>query len=300
MPARQGRTHAPRDDTERPIRVTALPLLAPSRPYSLFTREERHFAAVLFHLLCLPGNAQAMLDAFDTGWSFDDAQGGVYFEYSYLRDHWNALGHGNTTMAEANPRRRDVLAAVLRAFGAGDALLGRVEGATVAELNGLFIANPSKEQVQSPANWQVARFAAAGSGLESRDIAAAARVKWAFRIKPDLVVQPCNGRALCLELKFESGEASYPSKGAERLLLKPHMGLVRQSDLQRDMLQLVFGAANTRCGFITQGGGGKVAAPGGLIHRSWEEVLGRLTCPPVMPRFVRDALRLCRAAPLSG
>lgn len=274
-----------------------VPVLDPDWPYFLFTREERHFAAVLFHLLCLPGNAQALLDAFGTGWTFDDTEGGVYFEYSYLRDRWHTLGQDGTPMDATNQARCAMLSAVLRGFGASGSLLARVAGDGVAALNGRFIAKPSITQVQSPANWQVARFAAAGGSLSSPDIAAAARTKWAFRIKPDLLVQPRLGRALCLELKFGSGEGSYPAKGTERALLRPHMTEpVRQTELQRDMLGLVFGAGNLCCGFITRNGS---ADADGLRRRPWPEVLRRLHRPAGMPRFLRDALRLCEAGPPS-
>ncbi len=165
-----------------------------SKPYFLFNREERHLAAVLFHLLCLGDNLARLIRSRHPDWKVLPNECGVYYDYSFLRDVWHNLGRGEA----ANAKKCAVLQSMLERFGATPGLLGRIDGAKALELNQLFIARPSVDHVQSPANWQLARLASREVAFEREDVLAACRLKWAFKSKPDLVVQPSADRALCL------------------------------------------------------------------------------------------------------
>jgi hypothetical protein len=281
------------------------PLLDPERPYCLFNREERHLAGVLFHLLCLGGNAKRLCSRLRPDWPARDDELGVYLEYSYLRDVWGAIGRGGP---EANTRKRKILRTMLADFGGRPELLAALDQPTeVREFNHLFVRHPSKTDVQSPATWQLGTFGADGSGFAPEDLLALCKLKWAFRAKPDVVVQPSLGRAICLELKLESGEAAYPAAGAKIRLLRER-GLydkrlagtplpMRQTALQRLAMEHLFGTGNVEMVFVTRRGSGGVE-PGPSsgeepLSLSWGSLLGLLEVPAGLPRFVQAAIDLC-------
>jgi len=280
-------------------------LLDQERPYFLFNREERHLAGVLFHLLCVRGNAKRLCSQLRPDWPARDDEIGVYLEYSYLRDVWDAIERKGP---EANTRKRKSLRTMLEAFGGRPELLAALDQTMeVREFNHLFVRNPSKTDVQSPATWQLGTFGADGSGFAPEDLLALCKLKWAFRVKPDVVVQPSLGRAICLELKLESGEATYPSAGAEIRLLRER-GLydkrlagtrlpMRQTTLQRLAMEHLFGTGNVEMVYVTRRGQG-VAEPGSSrgeepLCLSWGSLLGLLEVPAGLPRFVQAAIDLC-------
>ena len=265
-----------------------------STPYFCFNREERHLAAVLFHLLCLGDNIERLIQSRGLGrdWEVMLEECGVYFEYSFLRDAWHRLGTGE----EANAAKREIIRCKLEGFGATESLLGRIDAAETRELNGMFIGHPSAVHVQSPANWQLARFGPCEAGLERENVLAACKLKWAFKAKPDIVVQPSLQRALCLELKLESGEGSYPTDGTEKLILKKR-GLyepgkeklppIRQTALQRLMMEDLFGPDRVSVLLVTRNGPEDNDAEAAV---SWAQLLAKLEIPATIPRFVQKAL----------
>ena len=74
-------------------------MLDPPKPYFLINREERHLAAVLFHLLCLGDNLTRLVHSRRPNWPVLPDECGVYFEYSFLRDAWHSLGKGEAANA---------------------------------------------------------------------------------------------------------------------------------------------------------------------------------------------------------
>jgi hypothetical protein len=271
-------------------------MLELSKPYFLFNREERHLAAVLFHLLCHGENLTRLIHSRRPDWTVMPDECGVYFDFSLLRDAWHSLGMGH----DANAKKRAVLRSMLERFGATSALLDRMDAAGTAALNDLFINRPSISHIQSPANWQLARLASSEIGLGRDDVLATCRLKWAFKSKPDLVVQPSANRALCIELKLESVEGTYPSDGAEKAILK-ELGLygpdgafalpMRQTDLQRLMMHDIFGSDHVAMLFVTRRES-QSNAPGPAI--SWSHLLQCLEIPTTTPRFVREAFAVAR------
>lgn len=72
--------------------------------------------------------------------------------------------------------------------------------------------------MQSPSNWSVARFdATIGSNDE---FLRTCQFKWAFNVKPDLVIQTPSGKVLCIEAKWDSGEGSYPASEQEKAIFQ--------------------------------------------------------------------------------
>jgi hypothetical protein len=271
-------------------------MLETSKPYFLFNREERHLAAVLFHLLCHGKNLARLVHSRRPDWAVLPNECGVYFDYSFLRDAWHGLGKG----VDANAKKRAVLRSMLERFGATPALLHKIDAEGTGELNGLFISRPSVSHIQSPANWQLAHLASPGVELGRDDVLAACRLKWAFKSKPDLVVQPSLKRALCIELKLESVEGTYPSDGTEKAILKS-LGLygpggafalpMRQTDLQRLMMHEIFGADHVSMLFVTRHEP-RNDVPGPAV--SWSHLLQCLEIPAEAPRFVREAFGAIR------
>ncbi len=48
-----------------------------SKPYYLFNREERHLAALLFHVLCYENNIRRLLDGLGLDWPVVPNEAGV-------------------------------------------------------------------------------------------------------------------------------------------------------------------------------------------------------------------------------
>jgi hypothetical protein len=207
-----------------------------AKPYFKFDREERQLAAILFHLFQQPKNRKTILTiaGCDGGdWGIKDDQFGIYFDYSYLRDFWNVQ------LSDAsNESKKQFVMKKLRICGATDKLISDVESWSVSNINQVFVgenhylteadeesselSHPDpvrshtidlSHHLQSPANWRLPAFA---KHIEDpHDLEAVCRLKWAFRVKPDLVIHTDLSHAVCIELKLESPEGSYPSAGNE-------------------------------------------------------------------------------------
>lgn len=201
-------------------------LLGEPGPYSTFNREERNCVAMLYHVL-LSGPDATNLSRFVElfGWtggaSWDNYE--LTVEWSYLRDVWQGITD-NTT-------RRAVIERALDIEGAYGSL-------SIAEFNTRFGATPkpSTTTIQSPATWNLARMAEAIT--DDGELRAACMLKWAFRIKPDLVISGSGNRVMCVEAKWESGEGSYPATGEEHAILAAR-GIkgARQLEVQRFLLR---------------------------------------------------------------
>lgn len=230
-----------------PVPITrALP--APG-PFWTFNREERNAVAVVFALLGRRGNLETFARLL--GWQpVDLADAEVSVEWTYLRDLWNH-----------HSRRRD--SAVLRA-----AILDCLQpdnrdwlaACSILEFNTHFGAVPraSAIYVQSPSNWSVRRFDATIVGND--DFRRTCRFKWAFNIKPDLVVQTPSGRVLCVEAKWDSAEGSYPASEAEKAIFRRRqLPYLTQTEVQRYLVDDVLGftgdfAYLARSNFVTAAG----------------------------------------------
>ena len=147
--------------------------------YSGINREERHYAAVLFHLLTRPDNVKRVLDYALCHWQFNPDDYEVYFEFSYIRDLWHVM------RKESNSRKRDAIIQMLEQSGGTQAFLKRLESFTDHEFNEFFIRkhkgadgndqNRKLTKIQSPANW---RLSALDSNLNNDDdMVAACKLK---------------------------------------------------------------------------------------------------------------------------
>ena len=264
-------------------------LVGIDEPYFEFDREERQMAAILFHLLHHKDNAERVLHSAASEWKINPAEFGIYFEYSYPRDLWDRM----EIKASSNAHKRQVITAVLGKHGFDVNRLVALE--TVREFNRFFIEprRASHDYIQSPANWSLSQIANSLPSLESNaDLLIACKIKWAFKVKPDLVIHADRDHALCIELKLESGEGSYPSESGEKKLLRDR-GLfaekkalplpMSQTDLQKFLMTELLGL-DCRFRFITR------HATSGTECVAWHDFLELLKPLPPLPLYIMAAL----------
>jgi hypothetical protein len=264
-------------------------LVGIDEPYFQFDREERHLAAILFHILNYKDNAERALRSAEPDWKIDPAEFGVYLEYSYPRDLWNKM----EVKTESNKRKREVIIGILGGHGFDTNKLTSLNQAE--HFNAFFVGHrASREYIESPANWSLTQLAKSlPSKSDDKDLVTACKIKWAFRAKPDIVIHADRGHALCLELKLESTEGSYPSGGEEKRLLRDRCLFAEgktaplpmsQTALQKYLMTELLGF-DCRFRFITR----HTTSSHEFI--SWSDFLGLLEPLPNPPLYIEAALK---------
>lgn len=190
-------------------------LLGVNEEYVTFCREERNFAAVLYHLLLDETRLQSFLRLIGRP-EADAAKVGVYFEYSHLRDLWAQAGRRERDPATLNQRYRAAIISLL------DMPDGHSLPTDCKEFNEFFIGEGSKaasaKYIQMPSRWRDSQFQK-WSEFGTREFGMrvfaekACKLKWAFNAKPDLVLDLGGDSAVCIEAKLESGIGGYQVKG---------------------------------------------------------------------------------------
>lgn len=233
-----------------------------------------------------------LAEPIDCDWPINPDESGIYFEFSYLRDLWYAKGN-------ANDINKALIIELLRKNSFTSTLADGLQKLPTHDFNSKFIQGRISNQfIQSPANWQLPVFL---KWLHQQgDIVAVCMLKWAFRAKPDIVVQTDMHHALCLELKLESREGSYPAEGCEKRLLR-EMGLfdkghtrpfpISQTAVQQYMMNKLLGL-NTRYVFITRSQGQSTPKVNGsdLMNLSWSKLFKAFD-KDALPPFMREAIR---------
>jgi hypothetical protein len=307
------------------------PLFRPAEPYLRFVREERHFCAVLAHLLVADSeNVQRLLTLIrerlqeyglpslpDTSAAaVEHAE--IYLEFAFLRDRWNQfdLGQGERP-TERNARKCALLFALFGRVRRLDTLKSAMLMSEVAEFNARFMG-PSglrvRQDIASPALWRVPALLDLAGSIASGDperkllFRDLCRFKWAFRIKPDMVVVVPGVQPLCVEAKLMSPERRYPTDPKEtRLfdaLFEPPENRVRQIELQDFLFRVLLGVEAQKV-LISQGHG-MVRMPGedgrqlAIPALSWRQVFDRLdgsSSVPYVASFLRENMHI-QDAPL--
>ena len=200
-------------------------------PFWTFNREERNAVAVLFGLLARPGNLETFCGLL--GWCPDDlADAEVSVEWTFLRDLWNH----HSRLVEPSVLRT----AILDALQPGNA--AELASCSVLEFNAYFgaVPRPSAVYIQSPSNWSVARFDT--TVRDNDEFRKVCRFKWAFNVKPDLVIQTPSGKVLCIEAKWDSGEGSYPASEKEKAIFgRRGIAPLSQTAVQRYLVDELLG-----------------------------------------------------------
>lgn len=246
-------------------------LVAPGRFWT-FNREERNAVAVLVGLLTRPGNMDAFTSLLD--WrppDLDDAE--VSVEWTFLRDLWSH-----------HSRLTDVVVlrtAILDCLQPVDR--DRLAAASILEFNTHFgaVPKPSPTYIQSPSNWSLTRFNDAITGND--EFRRTCRFKWAFNIKPDLVIQTPSGHVLCVEAKWDSAEGSYPATEVEKAIFRRRgLGYLSQTEVQQYLVTDVLGFTGTYAYLarthITTNAGTSI---------TWAQLLTELDRSDA-PRFIQD------------
>ena len=213
--------------------MTSIPItstLPAPGPFWTFNREERNAVAVLFGLLARPGNLQTF--AKKLKWNPDDlSEAEVSVEWTFLRDLWN-----HHSRADPDKLRRAILDA-LQPSNAVDLRL-----APTIEFNAHFgaVPRPSAMYIQSPSNWSVARFDE--TIADNDEFRRTCQFKWAFNVKPDLVLQTPSGKVLCIEDKWDSGEGFYPASEKEKTIFQRRgIPYLSQTSVQRYLVNELLG-----------------------------------------------------------
>ncbi len=198
--------------------------------YSTINREERNYAALLFAALCLPENAQRFLTACGYNQKID-AEFGIYFEYAYVRDLWYTISDEEI--------KKSIIRNHLKVKNI-DAILNL----PLKEINQLFgvSGQASTKYLQYPGKWSVSKYH--HHFLDNEDFLAICKFKWAFNIKPDIVIHLDKDHAICIEAKYESDEGVYPASTQDKKIFKAR-GLtsnsIGQIELQDYMMQTLLG-----------------------------------------------------------
>jgi len=275
------------------------------RPFYEFVREERLFCAALAHLLMQRGpnlatflelvNARFPADSRLATDRLEEAQ--IYLEFTLLRDHWNCLGRDNDA-------KRNLILKLLSRVDRLRRYQGESFPHAISEFNEFFMGDPGRriqDDIVYPGRWRVAtifqRF-----GTDPNEFRDFCQFKWAFNIKPDMVVLLPGSKPLSIEAKLESKEGQYPTNDRECGIFDELFGVgkghVRQIELQQFMFGVLLDAA---CHSVviggTAGGGSRVPS------LSWEEVFKQLDLSSsigYVERLIRENIHLKPVLPDSA
>lgn len=203
-----------------------------------FVREERLFCAILAHLLLQQGpnltNFLGLINSkippgtdYPTS-GLDNAE--VYFEFSFLRDHWHSLC-GNEA------KRKRIFSLLSRVKSLEGYKSEEFQGG-ISDFNSCFMGKTGeriKKDISYPGRWSVKALhkSFGHNGEEFRDVC---RFKWSFNIKPDMVILIPGCKPLCIEAKLESKPGKYPSnRDEQRLFDEKGLERVGQIELQQFM-----------------------------------------------------------------
>jgi hypothetical protein len=282
------------------------------RPFYEFLREERQYCAVLAHLLMSRrDNVSKFVDLInrylpETERFADDGEAEIYLEYAYLRDTWDALKaelrveprrNRATSYDAVNLKKREFVIDLLRRVPSLQGIAGSTLPETAMMWNEYFMGTAGRRiirEVASPALWSVAGLEEQFGG-EPDVFYDLCRVKWSFRIKPDLVVLLPRQRPICVEAKMESGEGTYPT-GSECAIVDRVMGERRRCG-QFELQQFMFGTLlGTPCHPMVIA---KIGDPGPEKPRlSWGEAFTSLDASksiPFVQRFLESNESLLRS-----
>ncbi len=205
-------------------------LLGVNASYATFNREERNYAALLYHFLMSSDEAlKAFLTLF--GQPVSDPLNGIeiYVEYAHARDLWFKARKPEAPRATNECYLRTIVALlghctevdVARLLARKlpvesgpssiEAMVDRLDDRDfILEFNKLFDGSPkpSDKWIQMPGRWGKSML----KELRNEHLALCERafeLKWAFNAKADMVIHTGHNSALCVEMKFESPESNY-------------------------------------------------------------------------------------------
>ena len=156
----------------------------------------------------------------------------------------------------------------------------------------------SKKLVESPSNWNVAALNKLSLDYEKEVFTALCKFKWAFNIKPDVVIHADGIGTLCVEAKLESRVSSYPNNPTEIAIFDERFGKgkgrVNQLELQRFMFEEILEFENVTTALVHKGlKGAARSLDTAVVVKTWGDVLTSLkktVLPPHMRGSVERAI----------
>jgi len=246
-------------------------------PLFLHNREERNLAALLYVALFMEENLSSFLQLIGNTHEIRQDELAIHYEYSLARDLWHQIDD-HATREEANHKKRQLIEHFLDLRHPI-----AVESSEIEKFNALFGAKPkaSKEYIQSPATWSIQSYMATTEDKE--DFRRICRVKWAFKIKPDIVVHTSNRTAVCVEVKLHSKEGIYPTNPKERTEFKRRgLDVVSQTAIQQYLMEHILGIQTQY--IVIQKEPAKI--PNVQVH-TWKDIISSLNISD-LPHFARN------------
>ncbi|MCC6694534.1 MAG: hypothetical protein IT365_02785 [Candidatus Hydrogenedentes bacterium] len=285
------------DINHRGGRMRNLRDLADKPSYSEINREERNLCAILFHLLHINDNMRKFMTLLKPIPPFGDSEEvtGVYVEYAYARDLWDHM-RGK----EANEKKRSF---VTEKLGLDD--LGRFAETSMSteDFNKTFVAGTkiSKIHIQNPGRWSVDKIKEAFIKDADGIFLSACTFKWAFNVKPDLVIHLDGNKAVCIEAKLESYEDQYPGDKGEKRIFEERFkdswlgNRMSQTKVQRYLMEDILGLTSHPV-FLRKSRQNKVEQDNDKLPQelTWPEVfngLDRGGIPNYMEQAVESAIK---------
>ncbi len=231
----------------------------PQTSFLTIVREERQFSFLLAALLLQRGpSLEAFLRLVDNANHTSTpvapteslAEAEVYVEYAFLRDDWFELNVSSSDSSaglpktESNARKTARVRELLERLQL-DGLAEKLPRNSPADFNEFFMGAAGArivKDIASPALWSL-KGLAQKFGTEPEVFLQLCKLKWAFHIKPDIVIIRPGTTALCIEAKLESGEGNYPS-GEDAKTFDEVLGpgrRVGQFALQRFLFEEILG-----------------------------------------------------------
>ena len=255
-----------------------------SENYSKFNREERNRAAIFYHLLLKKGNINKFLRFIDCEDKIKCEEFGIYFEYAYLRDLWHGLKRDDRKKKIELNLVNEKKIEIIKKFLPHDIFQTDWRYENVEEFNNYFVFRPSKQHIQNPGRWNISRL---NKNIKNNDeFEAVCKFKWAFNIKPDIVIHTSLDSAVCIETKLESGEGSYPQNKKETEIFDERgLDRIKQTDMQKYLMKKLLGIKTSFVLLVKE----NVKPPPDYIVKTWTDLFAKLDTNDSLP-FMKDMM----------
>ena len=212
--------------------------------YSKFVREERNLAAIFYHVLLQGDNTERFFNLIKTPYEKIQEEFGIYFEYAYLRDLWHGLKRDDRKKKIELNLVNEKKIEIIKKFLPHDIFQTDWRYENVEEFNNYFVFRPSKQHIQNPGRWNISRL---NKNIKNNDeFEAVCKFKWAFNIKPDIVIHTSLESAVCIEAKLESDESTYPKNKKETEIFDERgLDRIKQTDMQKYLMDIILGINTT-------------------------------------------------------
>jgi len=263
------------------------------RNFYKFNREERNLVAILFAALCEKRGLAAFLSLLQRKGVLGEQESkavlgnpedfGIYLEYAYLRDLWKAIGDREDLDEDRkNEIRKEILRKYLTGIKDREGRELELEQMSVVEINEIFGVSgraTSTQYIQFPGRWSVEKFA---KNFGYDDFCKICKFKWAFNIKPDMVIHLDKDRTICIEAKLESGEGTYTAKHDDGRSVPS----TTQIELQKYLMEELLGL-ETKFVFLSR----KPRESADVFSITWEEIDKEVVKESALPSYALEQIK---------